>query len=382
MRTTMLRWDKLTGWSGHRSDIDTANLILYFGSRQALEIEATYRQLRALAPQAIILGCSTGGQIEESEIKDDTIDAVALHFQATRVKGASRPIEDQGRSFSVGEEIGRALAAPDLAGMFVLADGLGVNGSALVAGVTSVAGSVPLTGGLAGDGVDFGQTLAGLDAPPTRNTVAAVGFYGSAIKIGHGSAGGWDVFGPKRQITRSHGNVLIDLDGHPALDLYVRYIGDEEVKKLPASALLFPLRVYDPAHPEHAVVRSVLAVDQEKKTLTFAGDVPEGWTAQLMRGSFYHLTEGAALAAQQSRDGLTTYRDRDGLAILISCIGRRMLMGQRTVDEIEAASEILGPHLQKIGFYSYGEIAPHGVSGVCVLHNQTMTITTITEAAA
>jgi hypothetical protein len=51
-------------------------------------------------------------------------------------------------------------------------------------------------------------------------------------------------------------------------------------------------------------------------------------------------------------------------------------------EEIEAAGAVLGTQFARLGFYSYGEISPHAVSGICELHNQTMTITTITEIAA
>jgi hypothetical protein len=251
-----------------------------------------------------------------------------------------------------------------------------------VAGITEqVSRSVSLTGGLAGDGANFGQTLVGADCPPRAGAVAAVGFYGNAVRIGHGSAGGWDVFGPRRRITRSAGNVLYELDDEPALNLYERYLGEEEAKALPGSALLFPLQIYDPARPEHQVVRTILAVDHAARTMTFAGDVPQGWTAQLMRGNFDRLAAGAADAARQAHAQLAGDIGGDSVAVLVSCIGRRLLMRQRTTDEVEAAGAELGPHTARVGFYSYGEISPHAASGMCELHNQTMTVTTIAEAA-
>jgi hypothetical protein len=175
--------------------------------------------------------------------------------------------------------------------------------------------------------------------------------------------------------------VLFQLDGRPALDLYERYLGEDEIEALPGSALLFPLQIHDPARPDHQVVRTVLAVDREKRSMTFAGDMPEGWVAQLMRGNFDRLASGAAEAAQLARGGLGELKDSDGLAILVSCIGRKLLMGQQIATEIEAAAATLGPDLTRIGFYSYGEITPHAASGTCELHNQTMTITTMVEHA-
>lgn len=380
MHATPINWTPAVGWRLPVATPHDPDLILYFGRREALVNGCAFDQLRAGFPATHILCCSTGGQIQGDEIVDDPIDGIALTFEKTQIKVTSQRVTCKDESRQCGAAIGLALASDDLTAVFVLSDGLHVNGSELVAGIVSAVGSVPVSGGLAGDGSRFAETVVGLDGPPQSRLVAAVGFYGSAITIGHGSAGGWDVFGPKRRITCSEGNLLLALDGRPALELYERYLGEEELEGLPASALLFPLQIHDPAHPEHSVVRTVLAVDRDQKSLTFAGDMPQGWVAQLMRGTFVRLAAGAADAASQARKGLKSCRDNEGVAILVSCIGRRLLMGQRTQEEVEAAATELGPHLHRLGFYSYGEIAPHGSSGVCELHNQTMTVTTIVES--
>jgi hypothetical protein len=382
MRAEQVSWGKATGWRRDSKTSSKANLVLYFGSREALASGVRYEELRKLFPEAHVIGCSTGGQIRNNDVSDDEIAGVALQFDSTRLQVACEPVANATSSRACGEAIGAKLAADDLAGIFVLSDGLNVNGSELVAGITSKVGrKVSLTGGLAGDGPNFGETLVGADRAPRSHEVAAVGFYGKTIRIGHGSAGGWDVFGPRRRITRSTGNILLELDGEPALDLYERYLGEEEVKGLPGTALLFPLQIFNPLHPEHEVVRTVLAVDHNARSMTFAGDVPQGWIAQLMRGNFDRLAAGAADAARQAYSGISECAEGDAVAVLVSCIGRRLLMGQRTTNEVEAAAAELGPRMSRLGFYSYGEISPHATSGVCELHNQTMTITTIAEAA-
>jgi hypothetical protein len=382
MRVAQLTWSDTAGWAVAPGERTHADLVFFFGSRQALACGARYRELRAMYPDAHILGCSTGGQIRNQDVSDDEIAAAAIRFDATPLRVACEPAPAPERSRACGEAIGRALAAPSLVGIFVLSDGLNVNGSELVAGIIGAVGKqVSVTGGLAGDAAEFRETLVGADCPPRKQVVAAVGFYGTAIRIGHGSAGGWDEFGPRRQITHSRGNVLFEFDGEPALDLYERYLGEDEARGLPGSGLLFPLRIFDPERPDHDIVRTILAVDHQARSMTFAGDVPEGWTAQLMRGNFDRLAAGAAMAARQAADGVGPGRTgSDQVAILVSCIGRRLLMGQHTADELEAASAEFGPHIPQLGFYSYGEISPHRVSGVCELHNQTMTVTTIAEA--
>jgi hypothetical protein len=383
MYSQQISWNLQAGWKAEVEQPEKVGLVLYFARRDVLACGARYHELRKMFPSAHILGCSTGGQIDNGDVSDDGITAAAIRFDSTRLRLVSRQVAEASRSWNCGQAIGKELREDDLAGVFLLSDGLNVNGSELVSGVVSAIGSaVPLTGGLAGDGADFTETLVGGDGVPQARLVVGVGFYGKAIRIGHGSAGGWDLFGPRRQVTRSAGNVLFELDGEPALDLYERYLGPEDSKGLPGSALLFPIQVHDAEQPDSAVVRTVLAVDRDKRSMTFAGDVPQGWTAQLMRGNLDRLAEGAADAARQARAGLKCGKDDHQFSILVSCIGRRLLMGQNVSDETEAAGAELGVDTLRLGFYSYGEISPHANSGICELHNQTMTVTSFAELGA
>jgi len=380
MRAKPMLWSPRTGWTLNSAEPVETSLVLYFGAHETLAHGAHYDEMRGMFPSAHILGCSTGGQIYGDNISDDEIVAAAIAFDATRLKLRRHEIGDPSQSRECGEAIGRALAAEDLAGVFVLSDGLNVNGTALVAGIAGAIGAkIPVTGGLAGDGPYFRETLVGGDCAPRTRTVAAIGFYGSAIRVSHGSAGGWDPFGPRRRVTKSAGNVLFELDDKPALDLYERYLGPEESEGLPGAALLFPMRIHDAADPDSAVVRTVLAVDRDARSMTFAGDVPQGWVAQLMHGNFDRLAAGAAEAARQARAGLDGGVGAPQLSVLVSCIGRRLLMGQQTVAETEAAGAELGADTMRLGFYSYGEICPHAKSGLSGLHNQTMTITSFAE---
>jgi hypothetical protein len=380
MHVQQMTWSTQRGWSDSVGEPKRISLVFYFGTREMLACGQRYRELREMFPLAHIVGCSTGGQICNSDVCDDEIVAAAIGFDSTRLRLIAREIGDSRQSRSCGEAIGRALSEEDLAGVFVLSDGLNVNGSELVNGLaTAIGPGIPLTGGLAGDGARFAETLVGGDCVPRQRMVVGIGFYGNAIRIAHGSAGGWDLIGPRRQVTRSTGNVLFELDGEPALDLYERYLGPEDSKGLPGSALLFPIQVHDAARPDSSVVRTVLAVDHEARSMTFAGDVPQGWSAQLMRGNFDRLAEGAADAARQARVSLSAKEEDPQFSILVSCIGRRLLMGQRTSDETEAAGQELGNNTVRFGFYSYGEISPHAKSGLCELHNQTMTVTTFAE---
>lgn len=357
------------------------SLVLIFGPTDLLRTSQAPIQLAEQFPGAIHIGCSTGTALDGLSLNDDAVSATAVGFANTPLKLATAPLAGAEDSQAAGRSIGEQLAAPDLAAIFVLSEGLGVNGSALVAGIVEkCGGDVALSGGLAGDGARFTDTLVTIGGASASGLVAAVGFYGSHIRVGHGSAGGWDEFGPVRQITRSSGNVLSELEGKPALELYEKYLG-EEAADLPASALFYPLKIWNPDHPESAVVRTVLSIDRASRTMTFAGDIPEGWNARLMRGSLDRLTDGAAEAARYARDHLALANAEASLCLLVSCVGRRLLMGQRAEEEIDAVSQVLGRATPIAGFYSYGEIAPSNATRVPSLHNQTMTLTLFAEAS-
>ena len=343
MQAGLLTWRAENGWQTKSRRPDEGQLVFYFGSRAALESGERFAEIRAMFPTAHLVGCSTGGQILGDEVSDDDIAAVVLSFERTRLKVAWREITGPDQSRDCGVALGNDLRGDDLAAIFILSDGLNVNGSALVCGLASAVGPyVPLTGGLAGDGADFSATLVGVDEPPRSHSVGAVGFYGDAIRIGHGSGGGWDVFGPRRRITCSAGNVLYELDGKPALDLYERYLGADDAAGLPSTGLLFPLRIYDADAPDMATVRTILAVDRDERSMTFAGDMPKGWVAQLMRGTLHRLAAGAATAARKAHPPVPELASGDELALLVSCIGRRLLLGQQTLDEVEAVGAELG----------------------------------------
>jgi hypothetical protein len=379
MRVAQRLWTERDGWgapSGAPLNGDSS-LVLYFGASEALAAGKPVQQLAALYPNAKLIGCSTGGEIHGSDVLDGSVSATVVGFDHTRVESAEVRIAEWTSGFDAGRALARKLAAPGLRALFVLSDGLQVNGSDLVRGMASVVDPrVLITGGLAGDGARFGSTTVGHGKSVRPGAIAAVGFYGDRLDVFHGSAGGWDAFGPRRDITRAAGNVLYELDGEPALDLYKRYLGDE-ANNLPGSALLFPLRIYPPGQENAALVRTILSVDEATKSMTFAGDVPQGHVAQLMKGNFDRLVDGAALAATQAAPGPAA--EGASVAILVSCIGRKLLLGQRIGEEVETVADILGPDAAMTGFYSYGEISPHSATGMCELHNQTMTITVFSE---
>jgi len=378
MKLEQARWSRESGWAPTplgRLGSD-ANLVLIFGGRYLLEDSDRLIEVKSLYPEAQLLGCSTAGEIMGTEVHDDTLSVTAVQFEHTKIRGAIADIREFGDAEQAGRYLAERLAAPDLVHVFVLSDGLSVNGSDLVTGLLNgLPEQVTVTGGLSGDGDRFGRTLVIGDGEPVADNIAAVGFYGDRLRVGFGSLGGWDSFGPERVVTRSEGNILYELDDQSALAIYKQYLG-EHASGLPATGLLYPLsvRVGD-ADP--AVVRTILRVDDEKQSITFAGDIPLGSYARFMKANFDRLIDGAVGAARTSYQAIGSLPP--DLAILISCVGRKMVLKQRIEEEVEGVREVLGDRAALTGFYSYGEISPFTPTAKCELHNQTMTITTLKE---
>jgi hypothetical protein len=373
-------WSKSGGWVGQTDQTESkrANLVFVFGATALMKDPASIAEIAARHPEAYICGCSTAGEIAGTHVNDDTLVVTAVKFSATTIRGADTTVKDAADSFAAGQRLAGAIPHEKLAHVFVLSDGLSVNGSELVQGITSaLPKGVALTGGLAGDGSRFAETLVCANGVCAPKQIMLIGFYGDRLKVGYGSMGGWDPFGPERRVTKSKNNVLFELDGRSALDLYKSYLG-EHATGLPATGLLFPLSIRQDNASE-SLVRTILSVNEQDQSMTFAGDVPEGSLARLMRANFDRLVDGANGAARKSR--MKIGDSSTELAILISCVGRKLVLQQRIEEEVEAVSDVLGSNALTTGFYSYGEISPFTPEARCALHNQTMTITTFSEAA-
>jgi len=354
----------------------TVNLVLGFGEKNILANENIYKQLKEKYSTADIVLCSTAGEIYNDTVVDNTVSVTAIAFEKTQVKAVSVTIDDFSNSYQAGQGLVKQLPIENLAYVLVISDGAKVNGSELVRGINEVVqNKVPVTGGLAGDAARFQSTLVGLNEEPVSGKIVMIGFYGQHLKVSHGSMGGWDMFGPERTITKSASNKVYEIDDKDAIDLYKLYLGAYAME-LPGSALLFPLSVTLPGTTE-PVVRTILTIDYQNKAMVFAGDVPLGSKVRFMKANFDKLVDAASQAGRQAV--ALNPQASPKLAMLISCVGRKLILDNRIEEEVAAVSDVFGPNTLLTGFYSYGEISPFSLNATCQLHNQTMTITTFDE---
>ena len=372
-------WTSESNWEKPftKSLSESAQLMLVFGSTSNFKNRVSViDEAKSTYPNATFLGCSTSGEIHGTDVHDESFSFTAIQFDKTNIESAIANVEEfSGDSHAIGKELGKRLNKQGLKHVFIISDGLNVNGTDLAKGLTeALPQGVSITGGLAGDGADFNETHIILDDFVGSKHVAALGLFSADLEVGYGSLGGWNGFGPIREVTKSEGNVLFELDGKPALELYKRYLG-EQAKGLPGTGLLFPLNIKT-ADREQGLVRTILAVDEATQSMTFAGDIPQGARVQLMKANVDGLVDGAKGAADTVKENV---QNDTQLAILVSCVGRKLVMKQRTEEEVEEVLDTLGEQTVVTGFYSYGELAPFKAGANCELHNQTCTITTFSE---
>ncbi|MCX6160969.1 MAG: FIST C-terminal domain-containing protein [Ignavibacteriae bacterium] len=378
MKTAQIKYEN-NKWNLQQDSVCNfiADLAIIFGSRKLFQNENILKKIEGIGKGTIIAGCTTSGEITGTSVTEDTITVTLIKFEKTNIVQKFERIGETSKSFETGRKLMEQFDPKGLKHVLVLSDGLKVNGSKLVEGFREVfKKDVSITGGLAGDGTLFKETyVLNNSMKAVSGIVTAVGFYGENIRIGYGSLGGWDTFGIERLITKSDDNVLYELDGVPALELYKSFLG-EQAQFLPAAGMLFPLSVRTKADSS-PVVRTILGINEENQSLIFAGDMPQGSYARLMKANVDRLIMGAEGAAKA---GMKIFKDvSPKLAILISCVGRKLVLKQIVEEEIESVESVIGGNTAITGFYSYGEISPFISDSACMLHNQTMTVTLINE---
>jgi hypothetical protein len=359
------------------ADFDPA-LLLVFGALPFFETGEVLDKIRRQFPRAAIAGCSTAGEIAGSRVHDGTCIVTAVAFARATAAAQGTRLRSMADSFGAGERLAEALPKAGLCAVLVLGTGVRINGSALVRGLQSaLPAGVKISGGLAADGGAFKRTWTMGPLGCADDQIVALGLYGDNLRLGYGSFAGWVPFGPARKVTRCVDNVLYELDGERALDIYKRYLG-EHAAELPASGLLFPFEMLTKSQEKRGIFRTILGVDESEGSLTLAGEIdPDGYL-KLMHSNTERLIDGAETAARAVL-GTVGHHPQRALALLVSCVGRKLVMGERVDEEVEAVVDLLGRDNTVAGFYSNGEIAGADYLGDCRLHNQTMTITWLAE---
>jgi hypothetical protein len=381
MKTVQLRKNNTSDWEYLSEKIELKKpLVLVFGNRFMLESDTIYNEIKEIFNDGHIVFGSASGDISTQSVSDDSLTITAIEFEKSSfIIKTTNVLENNSNedidSFKVGKDLISQLPKEGLKHVFVLSEGSFINGSQLTKGMNAATkDNLLITGALCGDAARFEKTICSYNESPKAGEIVAIGLYGESLEVTFSINGGWTPFGPERIVTKSKGNVLYELDNLPALDLYKKYLG-EKAKELPGAALLYPLNVKS-VEDNNSIVRTILNIDEEENSMILAGDIFKDSKVQLMMtnvDNIVNAAEKAAISASEAR------KNKAELAILVSCIGRKLVLAQRVEEEVEEVMEVVGESTAITGLYSYGEIAPFIGENNCQLHNQTMTITLISE---
>lgn len=378
MKTVQL---KKTGTSNFEYLTDKVQLkeplVLVFGNRYMLQDENIYNEVREIFNDGHLVFGSTSGDITSESVDDESITITAIEFENSSFSIKTANVLNSGDidSHKTGKELIEQFPEDGLKFVFVVSEGSFVNGSQLAVGMNSATeDNLLITGALCGDAARFEKTVSSYNELPKEGEIVAIGLYGETLEVSFATNGGWTPFGPERMVTKSKNNILYEIDGKPALDLYKTYLG-EKSKELPGAALLYPLKVKT-SDDSKSIVRTILNIDEEENSMILAGDIKEGSHVQLMMTNVDSIVDAAEIGATKA---LGVRQNKPELAILVSCIGRKLVLDQRVEEEVEEVMDVVGEDTTICGFYSYGEIAPFIGELNCQLHNQTMAITLISE---
>ena len=381
MKTVQLKRKNSSDWKYLSEKIDLKEpLVLVYGNRYLLESETIFKEIKAIFKDGHIVFGSSCGDISSESIDENSITITAIEFEKSEfiIKTTNFLNSDSNLeidSFTIGENLINQFPEKGLKHVFVVSEGSFINGSQLTKGMNTATGdNLLITGALCGDNARFEKTISSYNENPKSGEIVAIGLYGESLEVTFSINGGWTPFGPERIVTKSKGNILYELDNLLALDLYKKYLG-EKSKELPGAALLYPLKVKS-TNDEQSIVRTILNINEEDSSMILAGDILENSKVQLMMTNVDNIVNAAELAAKSANE---LRKNKPELAILVSCIGRKLVLDQRVEEEVEEVIEVIGNQTTFCGLYSYGEIAPFNGENNCQLHNQTMAVTLISE---
>lgn len=323
-----------------------------------------------------LIGCTTAGEISNSGLSINSavlggIVSDTLNFQIVTVQGLEKDSVAAGRHLAASFS-----SAPRY--LQVFSDGLTGNGCAILRGIADVLGvNVPVSGGAAGDNGNFVKTFQFGRDRIYSDAICGIGFYGD-FKLGTGVKSGWAPIGLAKQVTRARGKTVYELNGEPALNVFERFLG-QHAEKLPAIGVEYPLGftsfLEGSDEQGQYVLRATMSVDRKERSITFAGEIPEGAMVNMTCGDKTSILKAAEAAAREARCAIGDTPPK--VVFCYSCMARKIVLGRRTEGEIEQVQAQFGPQIPIIGFYTYGEFSPVGPVAPSHLHNETITLSVL-----
>jgi hypothetical protein len=332
-----------------------------------------------------MVGGTTAGEISTSGFTTQSVVVMALSSDALDfVTGIGKNMSQDEAACGVAliDDIRSRISLEKATSLLIFPNGMGGDGIKVIEGLQSVLGpEFEIVGGYLGDDERFEYTFQYYNGKVYRDAIPGLLICGNeGFRTGIGVRSGFTSIGNRFYCTDSEGNVVKEFDHERALDLYKEFLGEERSQRLPGICLEYPFGLIDEkvsiAGKEYFQLRCGLAVNHEEGTITLAASIPEGSPITLTTASRGDIINGAKLAAEQAKESL---KGAGPQAILMfSCVGRKLVLGRRTQEEVTAVKEVLGEKVPLIGFYTYGEIGPidklRKQLSITKFHNETVVL--------
>ena len=304
------------------------------------------------------VGCTAAGVIVGNVVYEESVGVMVIGGEGIHVTAPIK-IEHIGSDMrATGKAFGQKLkegGMEDLRLALIFSDALSGNGTELVRGVFEImGGQFALTGGAAGDDMDFKKTYQYWNNAVFTDTAVGIGIGGN-INFATAANHGWRAIGIAHKATKTNGTTLIELDGKPAFSVYQDYFGDHanDIKKaLSLTAVTYPLGMKTDS--DQIMIRVPLAV-KDDGSIVCGAEVLEGSEIRLMIGT----REDAISAAEETiRKVINKVSGEKRVLFISDCVARKILFGTHKEEELTMLKNIVGENTKIFGFYSYGQIAP------------------------
>jgi hypothetical protein len=332
-----------------------------------------------------MVGGTTAGEISTTGFSTQSVVVMALGSDELRFTTGIGQHMSQGEAacgVALVDDIRSRASFRDALSLLIFPNGMGGDGVKVIQGIHSVLGTeFEIAGGYMGDDERFEQTFQYYNGQVYVDAIPGLLICGKdGFRTGIGVRSGFQSIGNRFHCTDAQGNVVKKFDDERALDFYKEFLGEERSKRLPGICLEYPFGLIDDkasiGGKEYFQLRCGLSVDHAKGTISLAASIPEGSAITLTTASRGEIINGARLAAEQAKASLGGASPR--AILMFSCVGRKLVLGRRTQEEISAVQKILGNDVPLIGFYTYGEIGPidktEAALSTTKFHNETVVL--------
>lgn len=312
-----------------------------------------------------MVGGTTAGEISTSGFTTQSVVIMALSSPGLEFStgiGLHMSKDERNCSAALAKKILKESSMTNVLSLLIFPNGMGGDGIKVIEGFHQVLGTeIEIVGGYLGDDERFENTFQYYNGKVYKDAIPALLISGEkGFETGIGVRSGFESIGNRLYCTDSEGNIVKKFDDERALDLYKEFLGEERSKRLPGICLEYPFGLIDEkvsiAGKEYFQLRCGLNVDHKNGTITLAASIPKGSAITLTTASRGEIINGAKLAARQAREALKGAVPQ--AILMFSCVGRKLVLGRRTQEEVDAVRKILGENVPIMGFYTYGEIGP------------------------